>query len=168
MHTNSLNALGVAEATAVAAPITAQANATSITCTPVSDDQRPLFLGRVFGKSRCVEAEATVYNWMSRLSPDYHGGYWDFFELGNGGFFLAPSPSSCVIRNGHQGLFIRCQEGNGFEGFLSPQAAGLLATTMAINRLLFLGCHELEDAYYALTDFICEHPEARVLRQALD
>lgn len=126
------------------------------------------FLPRVFGSRSYMQGESLVYTWMRRLSPDYTGGFWEYYDLSNRGFFMAPNAESCAIHEGRPALLIRCEEGNGFEGLLSPEAAGVLATAFAINHMLFTGHPHLEDAYYRLKDFVFEHAESRLLIAALD
>jgi len=36
----------------------------------------------------CVEQ--SIYSFMDKLVPDYRGAFWDFHELSNGGFYMAP------------------------------------------------------------------------------
>jgi hypothetical protein len=36
--------------------------------------------------------EPTIYNLASQLSDDYTGGFWVFYALPDGGFFMAPDP----------------------------------------------------------------------------
>jgi len=146
---------------------TAQHAPQRITLTQVADALRPGFMARLFGTRILGLGEAQVFNWMDRLSPDYGGGYWEFFELSNGGLFLAPEDACCPLVDGQRRLRIRV-DGNGYEGLMSPQAAGLLATSFALNHLLFAGHHHLEGPFLALTDFICEHPEGTELHRALD
>jgi hypothetical protein len=38
-----------------------------------------------------IKAEAMIYFRLSQLSADYQGGYWECYQLSNGGFYLAPS-----------------------------------------------------------------------------
>jgi hypothetical protein len=40
-----------------------------------------------------------VFDTASQLSPDYNGGYWEFYNLSNGGFYIAgigDAVSRCV------------------------------------------------------------------------
>ena len=38
-----------------------------------------------------VVLEHTVYDMLSMMSEDYGGGFWEYFRLSNGGFYLAPN-----------------------------------------------------------------------------
>jgi hypothetical protein len=61
----------------------------------VSDDTRLHTLTRHFG-IHMLALEDSVYYFMRQLAKDYRGGYWHFYELSNGGFYMRrnASPSS--------------------------------------------------------------------------
>ena len=127
--------------------------------TVVPDAQRLGFLPQMFGR-RAVIGEALVYAWMRRLSEDYQGGLWNFYTTTNGAMYLAP----CYVR----GLRISV-DGNGFDGKLSADAAGIVATLFALNQL----AHQTDedqfiDLYYRLRDFAATHAEAGLIYQAID
>jgi len=126
---------------------------------------RLAFLPRVFGPRHYSQAEAEVYGWMGNLCPDYHGGYWQFYDLSNGGFYLAPDTKVAVEQSGP--VFI-VRAPNGFEGTMSYDAAGVVATMYAINGLIWKGADHLDDAFYKLRDFAIEHPESRQILRAID
>lgn len=103
---------------------------------------------------------------MARLSQDYKGGLWHFYELSNGGFYLAPNKTERM----------RVEvDGNGFDGAMSADAAGIVATLFALNHLVALVYEEggpeldkLSDHYYFLRDFALGHPEAVTILRAID
>ena len=129
------------------------------TATLVSDARRLEFLPRHFGPRTMTRFETGVYGWMDTLCPYYHGGYWNFFELSNGGAFMAPSaPGPFEIR----------VDGNGFGGTVSAEVAGIIASAFALNGLLWQGCDNLADKYDQLQDFIACHPDSATIRHALD
>jgi Antirestriction protein len=68
-----------------------------------------------------------VYRWMRRLAPEYSGGYWHFYELSNGGFYMAPECEPLLLR----------VEGNGYEGVMSSAAAGITACPFGFSHLSF-------------------------------
>lgn len=68
---------------------------TPVVARPVEDSERINTLPRHFG-NRLLTLEGAVCDFMRRFSPDYRGGFWDFIELSNGGFYMAPQ---------HEGLF---------------------------------------------------------------
>jgi len=49
------------------------------------------------------------FNMAGNLSRDYTGGYWNMYELDNGGFYMAPD----------SGTFFHVSCMNGYEGTLS-------------------------------------------------
>lgn len=39
---------------------------------------------------RATAVEMAVYAYMRHLCPEYDGGMWSYYELSNGGFYMAP------------------------------------------------------------------------------
>ena len=89
----------------------------------------------------------------------HNGGYWDFFELSNGGCYLAPNGSAFAL-----------VAPNGFEATVSANVGGLIATLYAFNALSF----ELENVevfagrFHQLCDFALDHADAAVILAAID
>lgn len=130
----------------------------AITCSVVPGDERLKFLPRVFGR-RYIQGETAVFTWMRRLCRNYNGGFWDFVDLSNGGFYLR------LVRD--EPLAI-CVSTNDYVGAMSADAASIVVSLFAINELLFDGAHELDDAYYALRDYALQHAECREILKAID
>lgn len=108
----------------------------------------------------CVVLEHTIYDTLSMLSADYDGGFWNYFRLSNGGFYMAPKES--------RSFRIRCVE-NSFECNVSANTAGIIATAMAYSDLLFRrrgSC--FARAYELLSEFIYQQSDAGTIRAALD
>lgn len=109
--------------------------------------------------------ENLVYDLMGRASSDYQGGLWQFFELSNGGFFMAPDRS--------EPMWLSWPD-NYFEGQISPQAAGIGITLMALSILSFNDWlsdedrDRLTDRFHKLRDFAAEHAEAREIFGLID
>lgn len=125
----------------------------------VADGARMAFLPRVFGPGLAMAAETMVYSWMKDLCTDYNGGYWDFVDLSNGGFYMRLTSSR---------HFAMRVDGNGFSGALSADAASIVASLFAINQLLFQGADHLHDAFYALRDYARQQPEWQAILLAID
>lgn len=125
----------------------------------VKPKQRMACLPRHFGPL-CVLVENAVYDTMGRLCPHYNGAYWDFYELSNGGFFMAP--------DGVEPYRLTC-DGNGYEGDFAPRVAGIGVCAMTFSHLSFRanGAH-MAEMYYRLRDFILLQPEAGELLALLD
>ena len=98
------------------------------------------------------------------MSEDYSGSYWHFYTLTNGGFYLAPTSDKLM----HISV-----EGNRFDGEMSADAAGIVATLFALGQLAgeVQGTDSgdvLIDRYYFLRDFALDHAEARLIFKAID
>jgi hypothetical protein len=94
-----------------------------VTASLVADNHRLTFLPSYFGPRLMMRGEALVYAWLRRLSEDYDGGYWNYYTLTNGGFYMAPKPDKRL----------RVEvDGNGFSGEMSADAAGIVATLFAL------------------------------------
>lgn len=139
-------------------PVTSTSTPNTIQAKVVPGDDRLRFLPRIFGR-RFMQGEAAVFNWMRRLSPQYNGGYWDFIDLSNGGFYLR------LVTDKPMAIYV---DGNGFSGELSADAASIVVCMFAINELMFDGAHQLDDAYYALRDYALQHPECKCILNAID
>ncbi|WP_111748577.1 antirestriction protein [Salinisphaera orenii] len=130
------------------------------TATPVPDE-RLQFLPNFFGTDQMIFGEALVYGWMDRLSRDYNGGFWTYYELSNGGYYMAPELDCETVH-------IRC-EGNFFEGYLSPDAAGIVATLHALNRLAWdTRQPRMVDLFDLLRDYAGDHAEGPAIFAAID
>lgn len=140
-------------------PVPSSQKSSCITCTIVPEEQRSTFLPRVFGKCHMLQGESMVYDWMSSLCPKYRGGFWDFVDLSNGGFYM---------RLASERSFAVHVDGNGFTGVMSADAASITASLFAINHLLFQGASHLDDAFYALRDYARCHAEGASIIQAID
>jgi antirestriction protein len=124
----------------------------------VPDEARIETLPRHFGR-HMLAVEDAVYRFMRQLAKDYSGGYWHFYELSNGGFYMAPECEPLVLQ----------VEGNGYAGRLSAEAAGITACLFALSHLTFRIPDQLiSDHYYLLRDFALEHSEASAILAAID
>jgi hypothetical protein len=132
----------------------------AIKATLVSERDRPHFLPKKLPNGFYIKGEQFIYQWMGLLSPDYNGGYWEFYALSNGGFYMAPTHS--------EPLKIRV-EGNGFQEKVSPDTAGIVATLFGLNTL---ACQtknqEVTERYYQLRDFALNHPDRSLILAAID
>jgi hypothetical protein len=125
----------------------------------VADEARLQTLPRHFGR-HMLTVESAVYAFMRRLANQYSGGYWAFFELSNGGFYMAPEYDT-ELRI--------CVDGNGFEGTMSAAAAGITVCLFALSHLSFQIADEgIVEHFHRLRDFALEHAEASVILAAID
>lgn len=116
----------------------------------------------LFGVHFPLRFEPYVYAVTSRLSTEYRGGYWEFYALSNGGFYMAP----------HADRLFRVSCDNGFEGNLSADALGIAACLYAYSHLSFDGddafVETCTEQYHLLRDYMLEHTEARGILGAID
>jgi Antirestriction protein len=131
-----------------------------IIATLVPDSRRLSFLPKTFGRLM-MKVEQEVFSQMAELCDDYRGGYWHFFELSNGGGFLASAGSDPVK------IVV---EGNGYAGSVSAEAAGIIATLFALSHLAFRhsDADTLSERFHQLRDFALGHPEREVILAAID
>lgn len=128
-------------------------------CKVTNATQRLQCLPDIAGRD-CVVLEHTIYDMLSSMSEDYDGGFWEYYELSNGGFYMAPK-SEIQFR-------MLC-DGNGFEGVVNANTAGIIATAMAYSHLSFRPRGDrFARAYELLSDFIFQHSDAPTIRAALD
>lgn len=132
----------------------------------VADNHRLTFLPSYFGPRQMIRGEALVYAWLRKLSDDYNGGYWHYYTLTNGGFYMAPRLDKRLRLE---------VAGNGFGGEMSADAAGIVATLFALCQLASeiqgkddSATDALVDRYLLLRDFAGDHAEARLIFQAID
>jgi hypothetical protein len=128
----------------------------------VPEDQRMAITERIFGLRFSMELEPVIYNFTGRLSEDYKGGYWDFYTLSNGGFYLslADERTYHVVSD------------NLFEGDLSSDALSITACLYAYSHLSFIGTVAFSDTYadmyHKLRQFTLDHQEIRKILSATD
>jgi hypothetical protein len=104
--------------------------------------------------------ETAVYGFLRRFCPDYGGGYWRFYELSNGGFYMAPTMPAVRIR----------VPSNGFEGTLSADAAGITVCLFVFSHLSFQFSKDVmfSSHFHWLRDFASDHAEAAGIFAAID
>lgn len=130
-----------------------------IIATPLDGDQRINALPFHFGK-HLLRIEAMIFDFMGRLSPDYAGGHWLFFNLSNGGFYMAPSYDAPMRIS---------VVGNDYQGSMSADAAGIVACLFAIGQLAAMYSEDSTiEHYHALREFALGHAEGAAILQAID
>lgn len=131
-----------------------------VTAQKIKAAQRLRALPKYFGMQHMMKAESAIFDALESMSVDYNGGYWEFYELSNGGFYMAPvSPKEFKVVCG----------GNYFSGTLSADAAGIVASLFAINGLVWTTQEgRFSDLYHALRDFASHHPEAGLILSAIN
>ena len=88
---------------------------TIITADLVPEARRLRIAATLFDVRFPLQLEPTIYQFAEFLSGDYRGGYWHFYTLSNGGFYMAPSREK----------FFAVSAENGYEGELSGCAVAV-------------------------------------------
>lgn len=128
----------------------------------VPDAQRSDHVGHLFGVHFPLQLEPFIYSITEQLAPDYRGGYWQFYSLSNGGFYMAPDTE--------ESFKVACQ--NYYEGVLSADALGVVACLYAYSHLSFTPNAALGRMYarhyHMLREYMMEHPEVGEILGAID
>lgn len=133
----------------------------TITAKIVTESNRMDVADKHFGIRFPLTVEPMIFQFASQLAPAYSGGYWKFYEISNGGFFMAPRLDETFD----------VAADNGFSGVMSAEALGVTACLYAYSNLSFgegkFGeiCAE---HYHWLFVFTMQHSEAGVIRAAID
>ena len=132
-----------------------------ITAKIVPESQRAILTADLFGAYFPLQLEPFVFSMASRLSEDYGGGYWLFYTLDNGGFYMAPDSA---------GQFQVVSE-NGYEGCMSADAFGIATCLFAYSNLSFASGQFAEtcgEHYHLLREYMMDHAEEGVILAVID
>ena len=126
----------------------------------IKEDQRIQHTTVLFGSNFPMALEPAIYTFAERLSPNYRGGYWQFYQLASGGFYMAPDTDN---------VFNICCD-NGFEGTMSADALGVTTCLYAYSNLSFDPklTEICTEHYHLLREFMLDHAEARTILSATD
>jgi len=135
---------------------------TIITRQRLNDSERISFPAELFSVHFPLLVEPIIYAFTESMSREYKGGYWEFYRLSNGGFYMAPDSGSYFP--------VACQ--NGYEGVLSADALGITACLYAYSHLYFLDNQALAETcaaqYHQLREYMFEQTEAEAILGAID
>ena len=128
----------------------------------VPEDQRVAITAALFGPHFPLQIEPVVYSIAERMAEDYCGGYWQFYTLGNAGFYMAPDEDR---------LFeVKCQ--NYYSGALTSDALGIVCCLYAFSHLSFQGDFDFARTcakhYHLLRHFMMDHDEVAAILGAID
>lgn len=132
----------------------------TITAALITDRSRINFFPKHFGSAFLV-AENALYDYMGKLCKSYSGGLWNFYVLSNGGVFAAPDDDEPMHLEWSM---------NWFEGDMSAEAAGIVASLFMLNYLANkYRTDRFIEKYYQLRDYALNfHPERAMIYQAID
>lgn len=128
----------------------------------VADQLRLQSTADLFGIRFPLNIEPAVYSFASQLAKQYKGGYWEFYSLSNGGFYMSP----------YSGKSYSVDCDNGFDGLLSAEAFGITVCLFAYSHLSFCSDQEFAkvcaEHYHLLRDFALENLESSNILSAID
>ena len=127
----------------------------------IKEAERVTHTANLFGFHFPLHLEPLVYATADSLSADYTGGYWDFYTLSNGAFYLTPS--------GNDRYQVVCE--NGYEGELSADAFGITVCLYAYSRLSFSGmliADVCAGQYHLLRAYALGYPNVEQILGAID
>jgi hypothetical protein len=141
----------------------------TITRTLVAEAERMDFVDKLFGLSYVLKLEPIVFRFAEQLAENYDYGYWEFFELSNSGFYMAPRSDTIYDVSAD----------NGFEGQMTDDALGIVACLYGYSNLSFGDSNACTGSggrfaqtcaehYHLLREFMFGHVEVRSILRAID
>ena len=130
--------------------------------TAVPESSRLGITGHMFGTKWPFVVEPAIYKFASMLSEDYTGGYWEFYMLSGGGFYMAPDANKKF----------RVSSPNGYEGEMSGDALGIAACLFAYSNLSFTNdesmATNMSEKFHNLREYAMDHKEAEAIFRTID
>ena len=133
----------------------------TITSKAIPAPDRMEHVDQLFGIHFPLVLEPAIYNFAGRLAKEYCGGHWQFYQLSNGGFYMAPD-----TEQSH-----RVISDNGFEGNMSADGLGMTACLYAYSHLSLSSKPNGQlyaKHFHQLRDFMLQHAEVNVILAAID
>ena len=128
----------------------------------LSDAERIALPAKLFGTLAFpFKVEPTIFNMAGMLAADYAGGFWDMYQLSNGGWYMSPvSERSFMVTSQ-----------NGYSGEMSADALGITACLFAFSHLSFgsgVLAERCAEQYHLLRELALDHAESRAILAACD
>ncbi len=136
-------------------------NISIITAELLPDALRMDIADGLFGMHFPLKLEPAIFGFAEQLSSEYNGGYWHFYALSNGGFYMAPDDDQ----------HFHVSSANGWEGKLSADAFGIAVCLYAYSHLSFAEGNFGDicaQQYHWLRAFLLRHAEAAGVLAAID
>lgn len=128
----------------------------------LNDNDRINYTANHFGDNFPFRVEPFVFDMAGNLSREYTGGYWNFYELDNGGFYMSPDTD--------EPFRVDCM--NGYTGTMSADAFGICVCLYAFSNLSFSDNPAFSEMcaeyFHLLRDYAFEHKEVDKILRAID
>ena len=135
---------------------------TIIERTLIDTSDRTSFTADLFGDAFPLKIEPFIFHIAGTQAQSYNGGYWDFFKLSNGGFYMA--------LDADERYQVSCP--NYYRGELSGDALGIVSSLCAYSHLSFSGdlpfAKNCAKHFHLLRDYAGGHSEAVAIFGAID
>jgi hypothetical protein len=108
-------------------------NEAHVTRQIVPEASRMDTVDKLFGLQYVLKLEPLVFQFAENLAESYDYGYWAFYCLDSGGFYMAPlgdASGTDIVYN------VSCP--NGFDGQMTADALGIVACLYAYSHLSFV------------------------------
>lgn len=130
-------------------------------CIPVPEELRFDVTDELFSFHFPLKMEPFIYFMADTMCEDYDDGYWEYYSLINGLFFMAQKSDKL--------FHVACE--NGFKGNLSADAFGIVCCLYAYSHLSF-GDDDFAqicaEQYHMLKEFALNHTEVGAILAAID
>ena len=134
----------------------------TIVATRIPHKDRHVVPGQLFGHDFPLRIEPMVFNIARDQAQNYNGGYWKFYSLSNGGFYMAPDADKTFQ--------VQCP--NLYQGELSSDAFGITVCLIAYSYLSFSDhtrfARICANHFHLLKPYVETHPEAVKIYSAID
>jgi antirestriction protein len=136
---------------------------TNVTRHLVPEDQRLSTVDKLFGVHFPLRLEPVIYGITERMTQgQYEGGYWLFYTLDNGGFYMAPKDDRVFA----------VSSDNYWHGELSADALAVTVCLTAYSHLSFGGPETFARAcarhYHLLRHYMLDHEEVAAILEVTD
>jgi hypothetical protein len=132
----------------------------AITATLVPEEARENFLYSKLNMAM-MNFEAIAFSNADRFCEEYNCAYWDFYELSNGGFFMAPALQKETVAVSN--------DMNYYSGECSPHDLGVIATMMGLCYVAERSRIDRDIGYMEkLAQYYYGLPDCRVIAGMLD
>jgi hypothetical protein len=135
---------------------------TQVIRTLIPEDPRLAVIEKTFGTHFPLVIEPVIYGITERMAEAYSGGHWQFYNLGNGGFYMAPERDQIYQ--------VSCD--NYWQGELTADALGVTSCLYAYSHCSFSRNEAFGRScaqhYHLLREHMYTHPEMPVILRAID
>jgi len=130
----------------------------AITTSKIPEGERMDFMSRHFGM-RSVRVEMYLYGKLDQICEKYKGGYWDFYELSNGGYMMCLDDDTPVDVK---------VDSNYYSGTMTMRSASITACLYALNNEAQTGADAAIRAYYDLYEYARQLDEWNEIYSAIN